>query len=145
MPGIVVGIDGSAGSHEALEWAAREAACRPAPLTVLTAHLVAASFWTGSPISSPADQPELEKIRQAAKDATLRAISALTDAQPELVTVQATSGLPAQELISASRDAALVVVGSRGAGGFARLLMGSVSTQVVAHAACPVVVVPSQR
>lgn len=54
------------------------------------------------------------------------------------------NGFPAQELIEASRDADLLVVGSRGGGGFARLMMGSVSDQAVRHAYCPVVVVPGQ-
>jgi nucleotide-binding universal stress UspA family protein len=54
-------------------------------------------------------------------------------------------GFAARELIDASHDADLVVVGSRGGGGFGRLMMGSVSSQVVHHAACPVVVVPHER
>lgn len=57
------------------------------------------------------------------------------------MTVRGVSGAPAQILIEASADADLVVVGSRGAGGFANLLTGSVSSKVVNHAACPVVVV----
>ena len=52
------------------------------------------------------------------------------------------SGLPAEELLSAARDADMIVVGSRGAGGFARLLMGSVSTQITHHALCPAVIIP---
>ena len=145
MPGITVGIDGSAHSTRALDWALKEAAIRHAPVTVLTVHLVPASGWTGNPITLPPDAAEEEKARQAAEELTLKATSQLGDAQPPSVTVRAISGFPAQALIEASRTADLLVVGSRGAGGFARLLVGSVSSQVVHHAHCPVVVVHSEN
>ncbi len=141
MPGIVVGVDGSEHSKPVLEWAMQEAAAHHAPLTVLTVHQVAGSFWTGAPTIYPADQPEAEKARQAAEEAVSQVASRLGDAAPASVTVRAVSGVPARELVNASRDADLVVVGLRGGGGFAGLLMGSVSEQVARHAACPVVVV----
>jgi nucleotide-binding universal stress UspA family protein len=140
MPGIVVGIDGSHSGRQALEWALRQAAIEHAPLTVLTVHTVARSAWTGAPISVPEDRPGEEKALQAAQEAVDKAITEL-DVRPEKVTVRAVSGLPARELIEASSDADLIVVGSRGHGGFSGLLLGSVSSQVVSHAACPVVVV----
>ncbi len=141
MSGIVVGIDGSGNSQHALDWAVKEAAVRHAPLTVLAVHQVAANQWTGNPLVYPEDAPEQEKARQAAEEAVNKAVSEAGDAKPASVTVRAVSGLAARELIDASRDADLVVVASRGAGGFASLLMGSVSSQVVNHAASPVVVV----
>ncbi len=141
MSGIVVGIDGSGNSQHALDWAVKEAAVRHAPLTVLAVHQVAANQWTGNPLVYPEDAPEQEKARQAAEEAVNKAVSEVGDAKPASVTVRAVSGLAARELIDASRDADLVVVASRGAGGFASLLMGSVSSQVVNHAASPVVVV----
>ncbi len=144
MPGITVGIDGSAHSTRALEWAIKEAAVRHAPVTVLTVHSVPASGWTGTPIVLPQDAADLQEAQQAAEELTLKATSQLGDAQPSSVTVRAISGFPAQELIEATRRADLMVVGCRGAGGFARLLMGSVSSQVVHHAHCPVVVVPHE-
>ena len=61
------------------------------------------------------------------------------------ITVSATTGEVAEELIKASRDADLLVVGTRGSGGFTRLMLGSTSSQVTHHAACPVVVVPGTR
>ena len=142
MPGIVVGVDGSEHSQPVLEWAMTEAAVRHAPLTVLAVHQVAASYWTGSPIVYPADQPETEKARQAAEEAVRQTAGRLGDAQPASVTVRAVNGVAAQELIKASQDADLVVVGRRGGGGFAGLMMGSVTSQVSYHAACPVVVIP---
>jgi nucleotide-binding universal stress UspA family protein len=142
MSGIIVGIDGSNHSIRALEWAANQAAVQNAPLTVLTVHLVLQSGWTGNPITFPEDSEELEKERQAAEEMTLKVTSQLGEARPASVTVRAVNGFPSQELIQASREADLLVVGSRGAGGFARLLAGSVSSQVVHHAHCPVVVVP---
>ena len=145
MAGIIVGIDGSHDAHRALEWAMKEAAVRHAPLTVVTVHEVAISGWTGHPIVLPMDEPDVEKVRRAAEEAVAKAAAQLGESQPASVTVRAVNGLAAQELIEASRDADLLVVGSRGGGGFARLMMGSVSDQAVHHAYCPVVVVPGQR
>jgi nucleotide-binding universal stress UspA family protein len=141
MPGITVGIDGSDHSVKALEWAMKEAATQHSPVTVITVHLVPMSGWTGNPIILPADTDVLEQARQAAEELTGKVTSQLGDARPTSVKVRAVNGFPAQELIEASRDADLIVVGSRGGGGFARLTMGSVSSQVVHHAHCPVVVV----
>ena len=145
MAGITVGIDGSHDAHRALEWAMREAAVRHVPLTVVTVHEVAVSGWTGQPIIFPADQADLQKARQAAEETVAKAAAQLGESQPASVTVRAVNGSPAQELIEASRDADLLVVGSRGGGGFARLMLGSISQKVVHHAHCPVVVVPGPR
>ena len=145
MAGITVGVDGSHDAYRALEWAMREAAARHAPLTVLTVHDVAASAWIGNPVILTADEPVVEQVRQAAQESVAKAAAQIGESQPASVTVRALSGFPAQELIEASRDADLLVVGSRGGGGFARLMMGSISDQVVHHAHCPVVVVPGPR
>ena len=145
MPGITVGIDGSDGAHRALEWAMKEAAAHHAPLAAVTVHEVAASGWTGNPVILPPDEQAVEKARHAAEESVAKCAARLGDSQPLSVTVRAVNGFPAQELIEASRDADLLVVGSRGGGGFARLMLGSVSDQVMRHAHCPVVVVPGQR
>jgi nucleotide-binding universal stress UspA family protein len=145
MPGITVGVDGSAQGLRALEWAIKEAGLRSAPLTVLAVHQVAGNHWSGNPEIYPADQPETDKMRQAAQDAVQKAVDAAGGSGPPSVTVRAVSGIAAQELIAASKDSDLVVVGSRGGGGFARLMLGSVSTKVVNYATCPVVVIPVDR
>jgi nucleotide-binding universal stress UspA family protein len=145
MAGILVGVDGSDHGHRALNWAMKEAGMRHVPLTVLTVHEVAASGWTGNPIILAGDEPLVEKIRKAAEDTVAKAAAELGEPQPPSVTVRVISGFPSEELIKASRDADLTVLGSRGAGGFARLSMGSVSNQVVHHAHSPVVVVRHER
>ena len=141
MPGIVVGIDGSDNSRKALEWAVREAGLRGTSLTVLAVHQVATNYWTGAAETYAADAPETEMVRQAAEDAVQKAVSQAGEPAPTSVTVRAVSGLAARELVAASADADLVVVGSRGGGGFARMRLGSVSSQVASHADSPVVVV----
>lgn len=142
MPGIVVGIDGSAHSERSLEWAMKEAALRHAPLTVLAVHPVAVSAWTLNPITYPEDEPYVEKARTAAQENVDKVASRLGGERPD-VTVRAVNGVPAEELIRAAEGADLLVVGSRGSGGFGQLRLGSVSSQVTHHAPCPVVVVPA--
>jgi nucleotide-binding universal stress UspA family protein len=145
MPGIIVGIDGSAHSYQALEWAVHEAAVRHAPLTVLTVNQAVAGYWI-SPVAYPGDMQRIKQARDAAQaetDSVLKKVG--EESRPPSVTVQAVNGLPAEELLNACADADMVVVGSRGAGGFKRLLMGSVSTQVTHHAHCPVVVIPGDN
>ena len=142
MPGIVVGVDGSPNSERALEWAMRQATAVHAPLTVIAVHEVAKSYWGGIPVIGPADAALLGKLRQAAEEMTHTAVSRLGNAGPASVTVHAVNGFVVKELVDASQDADLVVVGARGGSGFARLLVGSVSSEVVQHSACPVVIVP---
>jgi nucleotide-binding universal stress UspA family protein len=68
----------------------------------------------------------------------------LGESRPESVTVQSVSGTPTEELLRAARDADMIMVGSRGAGGFTYPLLGSVSSRVAHRAHCPVVVIPSE-
>ena len=141
MSGIVVGVDGSDHSRKALEWAVREAGATGQPLTVLAVHPVPRNHWTGDPETYPTDAPETETIRQAAEEAVQKAVGQVGAPGPTSVTVRAVTGVPAQELVAASADADLVVVGSRGGGGFAKMVLGSVAGQVVSHAEAPVVVI----
>jgi nucleotide-binding universal stress UspA family protein len=145
MAGIVVGMDGSPNSERALDWAMKQASAVHAPLTVIAVHEVPKSYWGGIPVIGPGDVQVLDKLREAAEKMTHEAEGRLGDAKPASVEVRAVSGFPVKELVDASEDADLLVVGSRGGGGFARLLLGSVSSQVIQHAACPVVIVPHQR
>lgn len=142
MSGIVVGIDGSGHSEHALEWAAREAGIRQVPLTVITVHPAVVSYW-GTAITYPEDKAITVRIQDAAREMAGKVIGRLGGSAPPQVTINAVTGSPAEELLAAGKDADLLVVGSRGAGGFARLIMGSVSSQVVHHAHCPVVVIPA--
>ncbi|TVZ05348.1 universal stress protein [Trebonia kvetii] len=142
MSGIVVGIDGSGHSERALEWAVREAGLRQVPLTVIAVHQPVISHW-GSAVSYPEDHAMTVRIRDAAREQTDKVIDRLGEGTPPQVNINAVSGSPAEELLVAGKRADLIVLGSRGAGGFARLVMGSVSYQVTHHAHCPVVVIPA--
>jgi len=143
MSGITVGIDGSHNSHRALDWAVQEAAARNCGLTVLTVHPVIASWGTGNPVMYPGDKELQEKERLAVEEATEKALKAAGPTQPASVQVRSVSGFAAEELIAASRDSDLLVVGARGGGGFHRLTLGSVSDKVAHYSACPVVLVPA--
>lgn len=141
MSGITVGVDGSDNSQHALEWAMKEAAVRHTALNVLAVHEVAANHWTGSPMVVPEDRRDEDKAKHTAEEAVAKIASQLGDSQPASVSVQGVSGIATRLLVEASQDSDLIVVGARGGGGFTRMVMGSVSSQVVQHAACPVVVV----
>jgi nucleotide-binding universal stress UspA family protein len=132
---IVVGVDGSDPSHRALEWAVAEASRWGAGLTIVHA-------WRfGVAPSDPTIHEATRQIGRAAQqlldDEIDFALRAGVDAAGSLV-----FDAPARALIQSSRDADLLVVGSRGRGAVAATLLGSVSQACVRHARCPVVVVP---
>src|ERR1700750_196764 len=141
MAGIVVGVDGSGHSRKALERAAAEAVAHGASLTVLTVHQAVRDVY-GSASHYTDDASLTDKAKEAAQAETDQVLAAL-GSQPASVTVTAVHGLPVDELIKASQGADMLVLGRRGMGGFVRLLMGSVSSQVAQHAQCPVLIVPS--
>lgn len=141
MAGVVVGTDGSAGARNALAWAVEEARLRNAPLTVVAVVAVPVTLARANvPLIS---EPEAADLRAAEEEA--RAEVDEVGAGGVDVSIDVAYGIPAEELINAGRGADLLVVGSRGVGGFSRLLLGSVSTQVVHHAPCPVAVIPYDR
>ena len=140
MPGIVVGIDGSGHSQLALEWALKEAALRRVPVTVLAVHEAVRGYFSGPTVYAH-DPEQPEQASAAAREETEKVLATLGDDRPESVTVHAVHGFPVEEILKAGQDAELIVVGSRGAGGFARMTMGSVAYQVSEHAPCPVTIV----
>ena len=141
MSGIIVGVDGSGHSQRALEWAMKEAAIRHVPLTVLTVHEAIRGYFSGVALY-PDDPARTEEARKAAQAETDKVLAGLDGPRPDSVTVKAVHGFPVEELVNAGKDADMIVLGSRGAGGFTRLLMGSTASQVSQHAHCPVLIVP---
>jgi nucleotide-binding universal stress UspA family protein len=135
---------------KALEWALEEARLRRASLHVVHAWMVPLidalpePWAVGSPPLGPSDDEVHEHLEAAARavlDASLaeaRSADPGVEVQGELVEAR-----PAAALLAAADDADLLVVGSRGRGGFAGLLLGSVSAECAHHATCPVVVVPA--
>ena len=129
---VLVGVDGSENSAPALEWAARQAAATGARLEICTAYEPGYVFTT----SEEVDESMRRIVEQAARHAAEIAPGVET-----ACTIHQAS--PAASLIEMSRGAGLLVIGSRGLGGFAGLLLGSVSQQCSMHAHCPVAIVRS--
>lgn len=140
MSGIVVGTDGSDASRYAVEWAAREAELLGEPLRVV--HVL--QRWL---FEMPDSGPHTEVGRWAREDARTVAEEAAQHARQIAldadVSAEVVPGDPRPGLIEAAKQADLLVVGGRGEGGFAGLLLGSVAHGVVGRAECPVVVVQS--
>jgi nucleotide-binding universal stress UspA family protein len=143
MPGIVVGYDGSENSEYALSWAMQRAATEYLPLTVLTINEVAVSPYTGEPSVIAEDAVLLEQARQAAEDAVAKVSRKL--GKLPTVTVNALTGLAGEELITASRHADMLVIGSRGQRDFPALRVSEVATKVAHYSCCPIVIVPPAR
>lgn len=140
---ILVGVDGSPGSRTALRFAIAEAALRGAEVEAVAAWQAPAYAYTGVAV-----MPPVVELSEAATAALNEAIeqerAGLTGAAADVAVNQVVvQGAAAAVLIDRAEAADLLVVGSRGYGGFRGLLLGSVSHQCVSHAPCPVVVVPS--
>jgi nucleotide-binding universal stress UspA family protein len=142
---IVVGVDHSPGAKAALVFAEEEARLRGASLRAVHAWQYGYIGYTGFEGGTPllgGDINDLRAAAEAALEASVR--DALPDSDVEIER-RAIQGVPASVLIDESRDADLLVVGSRGHGGFAQLLLGSVSQQCAHHSECPVVIVHAKR
>jgi nucleotide-binding universal stress UspA family protein len=133
---IVVGMDGSEGSRKAINWAVGEAKVRGRGITLTHAILpmgASSAFGVAVP-------PRLDLIEDMHKGAIEELTKLAADLDYPDVDVVVEIGTPSALLLAASDTAELLVLGSRGRGGFTSLLLGSVGSQVAAHANCPVIV-----
>ena len=139
MARIVVGVDGSEHSKQALRWALQEARLRGASLEAVHAWTI--PVYNGYGFGAVPIDPEA--LRDGAREMLDVAVDAVvTGAKDVLVDRKVVEGLAARALVEEAGGADLLVVGSRGLGGFKGLIMGSVSHQCTSHATCPVVIVP---
>lgn len=137
----VVGIDGSAGAHRALEWAQAHAPGRATELDLVAAWQTPPVGTT--PMTAPAPVPfDDVELHDAAADDLRSLADGVRGTIDVPVVAHVARGGPAEVLLAAAAEAALLVVGTRGRGGFSRLLLGSTSTQCATHAAVPTVVIP---
>ena len=143
MAVIVVGVDGSEESKEALRWAIEEARLRQATLRAVRAWRHPAIYVHGYLPPDLLDRGLEQDRMKHALDAVVAEVAGESPPVPlERIIVE---GPTAQVLVDAADEADLLVVGSRGHGGFTGLLLGSVSQQCVHHARCAVVIVRKQR
>jgi nucleotide-binding universal stress UspA family protein len=143
--GILVGVDGSAESDAAVSWAAREAALRHEPVTLMHVVQPVAVSWPVSPDQATVAEWQDDNARHAI-DQARKGLTAALD-QPRLpdVRTEVLYSHPVDALVDASTEARMIVVGSHGRGALGRLLLGSVSRGVVEHAHCPVVVIHADQ
>ena len=152
-PRIVVGVDGSSGSRDALACALEEAHLRGAALHVVYAWRMPFALMLPEPTIAgfaPLSVEDLERLevqlREQATQLAAGQIQEVLGNDPDVdVRSEVVEGDPAEVLVEAAQGADLLVVGSRGRGGFAGLLLGSVGQQTAQHAPCPVIVVPHNR
>ncbi len=139
MGEIIVGVDGSDGSRAALRWAARTAAARGARCRAIAAWQYPANAVTPA---APAKLPGPEEMDERTGDDLRTVVSDVLGSDADPVEVEAGRGPAASVLLAAAAraDTDMLVVGARGRGGFAGLLLGSVSQECVEHSPCPVVV-----
>jgi nucleotide-binding universal stress UspA family protein len=137
---MVVGVDGSESSKQALRWAVREAEHAHGVVEAVTAWDVP-QFHGALAWLPPTSGDEAALETRARKELTQAVEEVVGSQSPVEVRTTVRYGTPASVLLDAARDASLLVVGSRGLGGFAGLLLGSVAQHCVQHAACPVVVI----
>ncbi|MHB1595148.1 MAG: universal stress protein [Streptosporangiaceae bacterium] len=139
IPRIVVGVDGSAPSLDALRWAIRQAELTGGTLDAVTVwqYPVAIGGLGWAPAAGLGDVDYAELAAQALTEA----IDAVEIPEQVHVRQVVVEGNAAQGLLDSAKDADLLVVGNRGHGGFTDALIGSVSSRCVRHAHCPVVVV----
>ena len=143
MSRIVVGVDGSPEAKEALRWAVEEARLRGAALRVVHAWEFPLGA-VGPGVPALYNGEFLQTLRLDAEQLVDRLL-AETDPGATIIETAVVEGPAAQTLIAAAEGAELLVVGSRGRGGFTGLLLGSVSQQCAHHAPCPVVIVRAPR
>jgi nucleotide-binding universal stress UspA family protein len=140
MSTVVVGVDGSEGSVAALELAIREAKLRGAAVKAVAAWKVPVAAYESGWAAAALDPTAFEEAAAAALEGALVAANGATSGVNVSRIVR--EGQAADVLVAEAREADLLVVGSRGLGGFRGLLLGSVSQQCAHHAACPVMIVP---
>jgi nucleotide-binding universal stress UspA family protein len=137
---VVVGVDGSPGAVAALRFALDEASLRGLPLRIVCAWEASAAAYVGETFAATADAfLEGEHHADEVLHTALEGLEADAEVEVEALAIE---GHPAAVLIEQARGAALLVVGSRGRGTAASLLLGSVSQKLAHHAPCPLVIVP---
>lgn len=136
---IVVGVDGSDGAAHALTWAAEEARLRGVGLLTVTCWQFPA-LVAPMPFQPPIAAETLEDGARQMLEETVERVLGPDDDRDDVL-AQVCEGSPSLRLVELSKHAEMVVVGSRGRGGFAGLLLGSVSQHVAEHGHCPVVIV----
>jgi len=138
---IVVGMEGSGGAKAALRWALTEARHRSCVVEVVTAYTP--TYVAAAPDFNyvPLDPVDLKGEVQAMQERVVNEVLGQVDATGVEVRRRMVKGRPVDSLIEAAAGAEMLVVGSRGRGGFRGLLLGSVSQQLAQHAACPLVIV----